>query len=61
MSFTNYLRDTKAELKHVNWLTKGQLTNFTILVIVLSLACGLLLGGFDALYTYLLNLIISAR
>jgi preprotein translocase SecE subunit len=61
MSLSNYIRETKAEMKHVNWLNREQLTNFTILVIMLSIACGLLLGGFDAIFTYILNLIISSR
>lgn len=61
MSLTNYIKDTRSELKHVNWLTKGQLIDFTILVIVLSVAAGFFLGFFDALFTYLLNLIISSR
>ena len=61
MSLINYIKETRVELRHVNWLTRDQLIEFTVLVIVMSLAAGFYLGFFDALYTYLLNLIISSR
>lgn len=61
MSLSNYIKDTRSELKHVNWLTREQLINSTLMVIVLSVAAGIYLGLFDSLYTYILNLIISSR
>ena len=47
----NYLRETKGEMKHVNWPTKTQTIAYTILVIVLSLALAIYLGVFDFLFT----------
>jgi preprotein translocase subunit SecE len=47
----NYIRDTKAEMKHVSWPTKKQTTAYTVLVIVLSIALSIYLGIFDFIFT----------
>ncbi len=47
----NYLRDTKGEMKHVNWPTRSQTIAYTILVIVISVAVAFYLGLFDFLFT----------
>jgi len=59
MSFTKYLQDTKAELKHVSWPTQKQTIIFTALVIVISLATAVYLGVIDFGFTKLLNYIIT--
>jgi len=51
----NYIKDTRNELRHVNWPTKKQTINFTILVIAVSLAIALFMGFFDIVFTYLLK------
>ncbi len=53
--FTNYLRDTKGELAHVNWPTRSQTIAFTILVIVISIAVAYFLGAFDFLFSYIIS------
>jgi preprotein translocase subunit SecE len=56
MSIPTYLNETKAELRHVNWPTKSQAINYTIVVIVLSLVVAGLLGLFDLVFNLLLKL-----
>jgi len=51
----NYIKDTKNELKHVNWPSRKQTVNFTILVISASIIIALFMGLFDILFTYLLK------
>ena len=51
MGFIDYLRDTKGELKHVNWPTRKQALGFTITVIVISIVVGFGLGLLDYLFT----------
>jgi len=51
----NYIKDTKNELKHVNWPSRKQTINFTILVISVSVILALFMGFFDILFTYLLK------
>ena len=53
--FVNYLKDTKVELKHVNWPSRKQTINFTFLVIAVSLGLAVFMGFFDVIFTYLLR------
>jgi len=51
----NYINETKAELKGVNWLTKKQIMTYTIMVIAASLGVAVFLGVFDMASAYLLK------
>ena len=51
----NYFKETRIELKHVNWPTKKVAMRLTMLVIGISFAVALYLGFFDMLFAYLLN------
>ncbi len=52
MSITNYIKETRAEFKNVNWPTKKQAVSYTIAVIVISLLVAYFLGGLDTLFQY---------
>lgn len=49
-NFSNYLRDTAAEMKQVSWPTQKQAFFYTILVIIISLIVSLFLGAFDYVF-----------
>jgi preprotein translocase subunit SecE len=51
MGFIDYLRDTKGELKHVNWPTRKQAIGFTVTVILISVFVGFGLGVLDYAFT----------
>ncbi len=53
-----FLRDVKVELARVNWPTRKQTMQYTIAVIVMSIAVALFLGGWDALFSSALNKIL---
>lgn len=53
-----YLRDTKAELKHVSWPTQYQAIIYTALVIGISAVAAAMLGAFDYVFTKILDLTI---
>ena len=55
----NYLRDTASEMKHVSWPTQSQAMAYTALVIVVSGLVAILLGGFDYVFTNLLDILIG--
>ncbi len=59
MSFIDYIRDTRGELKHVSWPTRKQAVIFTVIVVVLSLGVSLYLGLLDSLFSLGLKKIIS--
>lgn len=50
-SIGQYLRETRAELRHVAWPTRAQTISFTILVIAISVGVALYLGVFDYLFS----------
>lgn len=56
---TNYFKEVRAELKHVNWPTRSQTVNYTLLVLGISIVVAALLGLFDAIFSKLLQLLIS--
>ncbi|MEO8637966.1 MAG: preprotein translocase subunit SecE [Candidatus Taylorbacteria bacterium] len=58
MNLSNYIKETRVEMKHVSWPTKKQAILYTIFVIIISLGVGVLLGLFDYLFTLLLKQII---
>jgi preprotein translocase subunit SecE len=57
--FTNYLQDTKAEMKHVSWPTQRQAIVFTVLVIAFSVVVAVLLGFADLIFTEGLNWFVN--
>jgi preprotein translocase subunit SecE len=48
-----FLKEVKAELEKVVWPTREQTIRYSILVVVIAVATGLFLGGFDYLLTLL--------
>ena len=57
MKLTEYVKDTQAEMKHVNWPTRTQTVRFTVMVIVVSLVVAALLGLSDFVFSKLLTLL----
>ncbi len=52
MALTNYIKETRAEMKHVNWPTRKQAIAYTIAVIAISVLIAYFLGAFDSLFTF---------
>jgi preprotein translocase subunit SecE len=59
MKFIDYIKDTRVELKHVNWPTRTQAIGYTVIVIVFSVIIALLLGAFDFIFSIILQKLIS--
>lgn len=53
----DYVKETRAEMSHVNWPSREQTIRFTTLVIVVSLATAALLGLSDFVFSKLLTLL----
>lgn len=53
-----FLQEAKTELTKVNWPSKKQATNYTILVIGISIAGAIFLGSLDYFFSYLLKTFI---
>ena len=48
-----YLKEVRAEMKHVSWPTRSQTIVYTVVVIALSLATAVYLGLWDYLFSAL--------
>lgn len=59
MSFVQYLKDTRGELRHVAWPTRVQTVIYTILVIAISIIVSLYLGLFDFAFTHGLGQVVQ--
>jgi preprotein translocase SecE subunit len=49
----NFLKEVRLEFRHVNWLSKNQVIQYTLIVIGLSLGVSMFLGFFDFVFNYL--------
>ena len=54
-----YLKDTRAELRHVAWPTRTQTIVYTLLVAGISLGTAAYLGFFDFLFTTGLSQLVN--
>lgn len=61
MSLSQYLRDTRGELRHVSWPTKKQTAIFTALVALISILMAMYLGVFDYLFSEALNRALESQ
>ncbi len=61
MKLIEYIRDTRAELKHVSWPTRKQAIAYTLLVVVLSFGVSIYLGLFDALFAQGIKFIVGSK
>lgn len=55
---TNYLKETRIEMKKVNWPTRQETVRYTITVIAVSLAVAAVLGAFDFIFSRVIRLFI---
>jgi preprotein translocase subunit SecE len=51
----NYLKEVRMEMKKVNMPTRQETIKYTLIVIGLSAAVALFLGGLDFLFSYLIS------
>ena len=54
-----YLKETRAELKKVNWPSRQEATNLTLIVIGVTTFMALLLGLIDYIFAKLFELILG--
>jgi preprotein translocase subunit SecE len=50
-----YFRESRIELRKVNWPTREQTTNLTIVVVVVCVVIALFLGGVDVVFTNIIS------
>lgn len=55
----SYLKEVKSEINRVSWPTRKEVTRLTLIVIGVSAAVAVLVGGFDFLFTKLMEVLIK--
>lgn len=53
--FITFLKESKIELKKVTWPSRQETIRYTVMVIAVSGAGAIFLGGLDTLFQYLLD------
>ena len=54
-----FLQEVKAELAKVIWPTRDEVVKLTIVVIVVSVAIGLYIGGLDLVFTKVTDILVK--
>ena len=54
-----FLRETYDELKKVKWPTRNEVVRLTAVVVFISVAIGLYIGGIDYILTQVLTMLIK--
>jgi preprotein translocase subunit SecE len=54
---SDYIKETRAEMSHVNWPTREQTIRFTLMIIAVSVLTAALLGLSDFVFSRLLTLL----
>ncbi len=58
MKISQFIKETRAEAKHINWPTRKTTIVSTVAVVVSVFIIGYYLGLFDFIFSYLLNIIL---
>lgn len=54
----NYLKEVRAEMKHVSWPSRTQTIVYTVVVVAVSLFTAFYLGAWDYLFAALIKKIV---
>ena len=54
-----FLKEAKLELKKVNWPTRQETMKYTLIVVSVSIAVAILLGGLDVIFNRLLEKMLN--
>lgn len=52
---TTFLKEVRLEMKKVNWPNRQETIRYTLIVIGISVAVAIYLGGLDFIFTTILN------
>jgi preprotein translocase subunit SecE len=50
-----YIKEAQVEIQKVTWPTRKQSLQYTVIVVIISVAATVVLGGLDILFNYILT------
>ena len=56
----NFFRETVGELRKVNWPTRQEATNLTVIVLIVIFVMAVFLGALDIMFAEFFKLILAA-
>lgn len=56
---SRYFKDLRGELKKVVWPSKKQVSNNTLIVLGVVVVSSIIVGGFDAILTFIMRLLVG--
>lgn len=56
-----FIRDVVSELRKVTWPTRQEATRLTAIVVIVSVALGVFLGGVDYVFYWLINSLLLGK
>ena len=59
VSPVTFLREVRGELKQVTWPTRKDVYRLTVVVMLVSIAVGIYIGGLDFLFTKIFEIVIK--
>lgn len=59
MNPAKFLSEVKSELAKVTWPTREEVVRLTLVVVIISLAVGIFIGGLDFIFTKAIQLILG--
>ncbi len=54
-----FFREVRSELRKVTWPTRDEVKNLTVVVVAVSVAVGVVLGGIDAIFEQVFRLLLQ--
>jgi preprotein translocase subunit SecE len=60
-SILDFFKSIMLELKKVDWPTREKTIRFTAIVIIVSVAMGLFIGGLDILFTHAIEYVLALK
>ena len=54
-----FIKEVKTELMKVNWPTRSEVIKLTVIVLAVSAAIGIYIGGLDFIFTKITDLLIK--
>lgn len=58
-TLVTFLKEVRLETKKVNWPTREDVWQYTVIVVIFSAVVAIYLGGIDSIFTAMLNKLIS--
>jgi len=54
-----YIKDSIIEMKKVTWPSRKEALNYTVLIVIITIAVAIFLGGLDFIFSKILEIVVN--